>query len=584
MVTKDSKCYIVRLLSLGVIIGIGNLSSHAVTAQTIVPLPLPEQRLPASPGLSAPAPTPRPKLPPPEELLQLPASQPTSPSGELGNEEVKITVNRFEVIGSTIFSPEQFAKATAPFVGRSLSFAELLQVRAAITQLYIDAGYLTSGAYLPPQKFDNGIVKINILEGNLEAINITGTRRLNPKYVRDRIALATSAPLNVPRLLEALQLLRLNPLIRNLETELAAGSRTGSNILDVRVTEEKSLSTQVLLDNGRSPSVGTFRRRIQLNEANLLGQGDSVSVAYTSTDGSNGVDFSYTYPLNPHNGTLNFSYSKVQNQVIEAPFNLLDIRAPSREYALTLRQPVIQNPSQEFALGLSADYRESETSLAPLGVPRFGFPLSPGANTEGQTRITALRFFQEWTQRNQHEVLALRSQFSVGIGALGAKINDRSPDGRFFTWRGQGQWVRLLAPDTLLILRTDLQLADRSLVPVEQFSLGGQESVRGYRQDFLLSDNGISGSAELRLPLFRNPKQQQVLQLIPFVDIGKAWNTERSSSTNSTLASVGLGLQWQWSDRFRARLDYGIPLLAVPKDRQTLQEKGLYFSVILNPF
>lgn len=64
---------------------------------------------------------------------------------------------------------------------------------------------------------------------------------------------------------------------------------------------------------------------------------------------------------------------------------------------------------------------------------------------------------------------------------------------------------RLLAPDTLLLVRGDVQLSTTSLVPLEQFSLGGFQNVRGYRQDLLLSDNGAFASAEVRLPILRLP-------------------------------------------------------------------------------
>ncbi len=85
-----------------------------------------------------------------------------------------------------------------------------------------------------------------------------------------------------------------------------------------------------------------------------------------------------------------------------------------------------------------------------------------------------------------------------------------------FAWRGQGQWVRLLAPDTLLLLRADAQLADRALLPFEQFSLGGIDSVRGYRQDALLTDNGIFASAEVRIPILRLPGINGLCRLHPF--------------------------------------------------------------------
>ncbi|WP_338421896.1 ShlB/FhaC/HecB family hemolysin secretion/activation protein, partial [Nostoc flagelliforme] len=76
--------------------------------------------------------------------------------------------------------------------------------------------------------------------------------------------------------------------------------------------------------------------------------------------------------------------------------------------------------------------------------------------------------------------------FSLGLGAFDATINQEAPDSRFFSWQGQAQWARLLARDTLMLLHLNTQLATTTLLPLEQFGAGGVDSVRGYRQDFLL--------------------------------------------------------------------------------------------------
>lgn len=554
----------------------------------IPPLPPPQDVLPPPSPPPSP-PTPPPQLPPPEDLLKPPPA-PTIPE-ELPQVPGTFIVRRFEVVGSTVFSREELDKLLASFTKRSLSFAELLQARSAVTQLYLDRGYVTSGALIPPQTLQRGVVTIQVIEGSLEAIQVTGNRRLSDRYVRNRIALGTDRPLNVPRLLEALQLLQLNPLIENLSADLSGGARPGTSLLEVRVREAQSLRPQIVLNNNRSPSVGSFQRGVQLNEANLLGLGDGLSVAYFNTAGSNEVNASYALPLNSRNGTLSLNYGTTSSDVIERPFNLLDIISDSRYYDLTLRQPVVQTPTQEFALGLTTSRRESEASF--LDEDRFGrtgFP-SPGADAEGRTRISALRFFQDWTQRGSREVFAVRSQFSLGLDVLNATVNETEPDRRFFAWRGQAQWVRLLAPETLLLLRSDLQLATSTLVPLEQFGLGGQESVRGYRQDALLSDNGAFASAEVRLPLYRTPRRQGVLQLTPFADFGTAWDSSGRDAANSgpldsnTLVSVGLGLRWQQGNQFIARLDWGIPLISIESSgANTWQENGVYFSVVYSPF
>jgi hemolysin activation/secretion protein len=600
MVTKFPHSFAAFCLQMSLFILLSSLTTRPLRAQTVDAAQLPPGNSPTRPEIPppqdvqppsappSPAPQPPTPLPAPSDLLR-PDNPLTTPNEQIPSVSETLTVKRFEVVGSTVFSREQFAKVLAPFTNKPIAFAQLLQARTVISELYIKNGYITSGAYIPPQILTSGVVKIQVVEGGLEDIVVTGTRRLNRNYVRSRLALATSPPLKRERLLEALQLLQQNPLIQNLSAELAAGSRPGTSVLSITVREAKSFNTQVVLDNGRSPSVGSFRRRLQINEANLLGLGDNLSVGYTNTDGSNSFDASYTLPLNPRNGTLSFNYGTTSSNVIEYPFNKLNIESASRYYDLTFRQPVVQTPTQEFALGLTASRRESNISSLLFreedGEERI-LPslLSPGADEQGRTRVSSLQFFQEWTSRNSREVIAARSQFNFGIGAFDATINANAPDSRFFSWQGQAQWVRLLADDTLLLVRGNMQLADRSLLPIEQFGLGGLGSVRGYRQDLLLTDNGVFATAEVQYPILRIPQWQGVLQVVPFFDVGSAWNSGRENPDVNTLASVGLGLQWRQSDRFTARLDWGIPLVSVDSRERTWQENGVYFSIVYNPF
>ncbi len=596
MIDKYPQNLIVCYLSLSMLILLKSISLSPLKAQAANTTQLTtsnfilSQRLPSPQDVKPPTPSPlpSPELPqplPPPELFPPSAPNPTPDEPPLGEFPQTIVVERFEVVGSTVFSPEELALATAEFTKRPISLTQVYQARSQITELYLKKGYITSGAYIPPQTIKSGVIKIQVVEGKLEGIQVTGTRRLNPNYVRSRLAIATSPPLNRQRLLEALQLLQLNPLIQNVTAELSAGSGTGTSLLEVNVSEAKTFSSQIVLDNGRSPSVGSFRRGLRFNEANLLGLGDGLSLGYTNTDGSNSFDASYTLPLNPRNGTLSLNYGITSSDIIEPPFDFLDIKSASRYYELTFRQPIVQTPTQEFALGLTASRRESDISSL---LQRIGDPaseLSPGADEKGRTRVSALRFFQEWTSRNSHEVIALRSQFSLGIDVLNATVNQDAPDSRFFAWQGQAQWARLLAPETLLLLRLNTQLASRTLLPIEQFGLGGQDSIRGYRQDYLLTDNGTFVSAEVQVPILRLPQIDSILQVVPFMDFGVGWNSSGIKNPHpNTLASVGLGLRWSQGDRFTVRLDWGIPLISVNSNERTLQENGLYFSLLYNPF
>ncbi|EAZ88727.1 Surface antigen variable number [Crocosphaera chwakensis CCY0110] len=545
--------------------------------------------IPTQPPPSLPSP---PETSSPEDLLPSPEQPSPETAPDTGQ---TIILTEFQFVGNTVFTDEELTEAvTTGLTNKPLQVSQLLQVASFVAEVYAEKGYSTSGAVISIPKATQlqgkGIVVVEVIEGELEEIQVgpmnEGERLdLNPEYVRSRIAVAVGKPLNINRLQEALQLLQLDPLIEQISAQLSNGVRPGTSILTVKFATRDTFSLQGLSDNNRTPSVGGFRRGGAISEANLLGWGDTLRAEYRNSDGSNDVEVSYTLPINPYNGSVRFRYRTTNSTIVKPPFDEFDIDSHYENYDLTIRQPVFQTPQQEVVLGLSLERQESNNFLRGIA-----FPLSPGANIKGQTRITTLRLFQEWLQRNSQEVIAVRSSFNMGLDFLGitspfdADINPDAPKNRYFTWRGQAQWARVLDRDTLFLIRSDIQISSDPLIPLEQFVLGGAGTVRGYAQNYRLKDNGIIVNAEIRLPVLRIEEYDTLVQLIPFVDYGSGWNLKRPTVHPATLASVGLGVLWQQGDIFSARLDWGIPLTPNNRIDNTWQEHGLHFSLIFNPF
>ncbi len=541
------------------------------------------------------------------DLLKV-ASQPElNPNVELakGNSPEKLIVKSFVVEGSSIFSNQELNEVLANYLDRPISLTELFQVRSIITKLYTDLGYVNSGAYIPAQKIvsrpsntiraarlntrrNTGqhtgaiptveVLEVSVLEGKLADIKVSGTKNLDADYVRSRIAKGTTAPFNADSLLASLQVLRSDPLIKNVSAELSAGVEPGTSLLEIKVEEADPFKFTTKFDNNRSPSIGTNRRGFGLTHANLLGFGDKITLDFTDTDGGDNFDVSYTLPVNSNNGTVRLAYGTGDNEIVEDPFTPLDIELESQYFELALKQPLISKSKSEFALGLAFSFQETQTRL--LDIP---FPLATGADEGGETRISALRFSQEYINRGDLNVFALRSQFSFGLDTFGSSQNAEGiPDSTFFAWRGQSQFVRKLDQDFLFLLRGDLQLSASELVPIEQFRLGGSGTVRGYRQDLALGDNGLFVGAETRIPVIRFGNTNSVLQLAPFVDLGAVWNSDDTQISNDFLAAVGIGLNFTTGDGFNARLDWGIPLIDVDSQGDSLQENGVTFSLNWN--
>lgn len=510
--------------------------------------------------------------------LEIPPTQTTpSPSPNIS---ATIKIKDFDFIDNTAFSNAELNELVKDFLNKELTFADLIKVEEIITNYYISNGYINSGAVIEAGQTlpsENAIVKITIIEGGVEDIKISGLKRLNPEYIRSRLGLAVQTPLNQKRLLEALQLLQLDPQIQAITTRLSPGIKPELSILEIEVQEADTFNIDIFANNGRNPSVGSFRRGIFFEQKNLFGWGDNINLTYNNTDGSNAVDLSYTIPVSPHNTTIRLAGGYSSSEVIDRLFNDIDITGNYNYYEISLRQPLIQNASEEFAIGLTLSRQESRNFLEGEG-----FPLSVGANDTGEVKISAIRFFQDYVKRNPNEVIAFNSQFNFGVDIFDITVNDTGiPDSNFFSWRGQGQYVKLLAPDTLFIVRSDLQLANEPLLALEQISIGGLGSVRGYPQDFLLTDNGFLLSVETRFPILKVSNIDGLLQITPFIDFGVGWNNGDFPNPNpNTLVGVGFGLLWQMGNQFSARFDWGIPLVSVNVEKDSWNANGLYFNLV----
>lgn len=439
--------------------------SLKMLAQTPIPAnPLPSQPEPPSVPLPAPAPPP----------VSPPAAPETAP--------VRIPVQQVEVVGSTVFNEEDFAPIVQPVQGKALTLEELRQVADQITQLYLNQGYLTSRAVLVDQQIQNGVVQIRVIEGSLEAIEIEGTRRVNPAYIRSRIELGSDTPLNQSNLENQLRLLRVDPLFDVVEASLRAGSGLGRSILTVRVTEAQDWIFDVSADNFSPPSVGSERVGLIAGQRNLTGNGDSLTAAYfrSTTGGSNVFEFNYQIPLNSLQGTLALRYSPSNFEVTQGQleeFSDLNVQGNANLYEVSFRQPLIRSPREEFALSVGFTHRTGQTFLNEF-------------LTDDNT-TSVFTFGQDYVRRDLRGAWAGRSAFNLGTGLLNATTN-AEPNGLFLSWLGQFQRVQILNPGNLLVAQLDVQLTPDPLLPVQQFAIGGGQSIRGFRQNARLGDNGIS--------------------------------------------------------------------------------------------
>lgn len=510
----------------------------------------------------------------------------------------QVEVKKFKFTGNTVYSKEFLSELVADYQNRQISAEELQMVKNIITRKYIEAGFINSGAIIPDQQVENGEIELKIIEGKLSDVDITNLTmggeqgRLYSSYIRGRISGNEGEILNINRLQENLQLLHQNPLFRSINAELGPGIRLGEGILKLKVIEATPWEIGARFNNHRSPSVGSYRGEVFGTHRNVLGFGDSVYLRLGLTEGLKDYSFNYAVPLSSRYGTtIAFSAERSDAEVVSEPFNQLNIESEAETYALGITQPLIKTPNKEFNLGLKVERRSSTTYMFKGTPLEQKFSFSPGVQ-DGESRISVLRFSQDWLDRSRTRVIAARSSFNFGFDAWDATINnDDSPDGKFFTWLGQFQWVQRIPAfggrDTQLLVRADMQWAKEDLLPLEKFSVGGASTVRGYRENQMTRDNGLVTSIEWRVPITKLPipgisknADDGVLQIAPFFDYGRAWNADAETPEPDNISSVGLGLRWMPSQRVNAILYWGHALRDVGEQQDDdIQDDGIHFEL-----
>lgn len=513
-------------------------------------------------------------LPPAEEpFLPLPLS----PDDEVTDDGTQIAVREIQVVGSSVFTSDELSAVVAPFENRVLTLGDLQQAAAAITELYLQAGYITSRAVLPDQTAADGIVQILVIEGEVSDIQVEGSDRLE-RYVRDRVALGTESPLNQLELEDQLQLLQFDPLVESIEANLRAGNELGESILTVGVIDAKPFNVDLVLDNYSPETVGRERIGANISYLNPLRLGDEVFAStYISFDGgANVYELGYRVPLNAMNGTLQARYVHSNFRIVNPEAanipDVFDIEGSANLFNINFRQPLIRTPREEFALSGGFRYRSGETLISDFVVD--------------DSRVSVIEFGQDYLRRDLNGAWAFQSQFNIGTGLFNATVDSNSdlPDGSFLSWQGQAQRVQLLGPNQTLILQANLQFATDTLLGSEQFIIGGGRSVRGYTQNVRSGDNGFRFAVEDRFVVLRNQADEPFLQVVPFVDMGVIWNDDASQNIqdDNFLLGSGVGVILNPIPQIDIRFDLGIPLIEIddPGEEESAQ---VYFQFVYSP-
>lgn len=534
--------------------------------------PLSLESMPTAPGIAIP-----------EKLESKPSAQ-EQKNQTLGTLELDTVL--FE--GNTVFSIKELNALAKPYLHRLVGVDELEELRRSITYYYINKGYITSGAIFPSNPIEGKTLRIKIVEGRIGEMRINGQGQLRRSYIENRLIPNKNSPLDMNALQDRFRLLLTDPLFERLNGRLLPGADRGASILDLEVTRTRTYQLAAISDNYRAPSVGSIALGANAWIRNLTRQGDLIDFTFLTSAPSGGDAYQYSgtwlVPISDYGTRAYFSANNANVSIVEEPLANINIKSNSFAVEGGLNQLLIDNLQRRLSLGAGISVKDNETSL--LGQ---SFSFIPGL-PNGKSQISAIRINQEYIERWEKLVLALRSTFSVGVDAFGSTIqrNHLNPDSEFFAWLGQSRGVwNLPQIKSDFVFKGAVQISDDPLLPLERMAVGGRNTVRGYRENQLVRDNGYAASTELHIHLVGDNQTKYRFDLVPFFDFGAAWNNKDSTPNQQTMRhiySAGIGFQFRMY-RFNSEFFWAQRLESEsPQQHGDLQDQGIHFQARLDAF
>ncbi len=539
-----------------------------------------------------PIPPPAGAVPTPEQLRprpleQAPAQLPDRPPPprELGkpSEEISVDVVRYVVDDS---APAEVRAAlpalTAPFVGTKRSYEDLVNAAGAVTRyLQRELGYYLGYAYLPEQKPEGGVVRIAVLEGRLDQVQLVWPDKMPVDRAVIEGYLARLKPGEILRVRDVERIVFLVNDLRGITArfEVKSGRTPGTASLVVTPQPEERLSARVEADSFGSRYSGVFRVGGLLTVNSPAGRGDGLVLnALSSTTG--GLQFGlagYTLPVGSDGLKLGVTVSAVRYQLDkeELPINLNGDTDTFTAYAL---YPAIRSRNLNLFTLLSYDNKAFEDRQGSAGVGL-------------EKKVSSVQLGMSGDLRDDYLTGGVNT-FEANF-LSGSLSYDRPPGStdvapKYQILRlGASRLQNLINNRLLLYASVKGQLAFDNLDSTEQFQLGGPDRVRAFAPGEGNGDEGAVASLELRLlPLeewFGRVAREMVLST--YVDVGTVrfrndptfQLQSQPDFVNSTkLAGWGFGAVWDRPRDFALRAYFSFPLKGTPVNDPEEKKPRIY--------
>ena len=488
----------------------------------------------------------------------------------LNTEQVSFTLKNIKISGNTQFPTYALMRLVDFKIGQRVTINDLIMSANDITDYYQSKGYVSTVAYLPPQKVQNGTVEIKILEGKYGNVEINPGRwerssYLNSKYLED-YGIAPGKVLNVNNVRNALTDMNTEEYMKG---SIAFSDNEESeeySDISLDVKDRFPLNFDIRYDNQGRDAIGTQRGVIYLGLHDVTGHGDTLMGTVSASHRSFGAGAIYSLPIAKNDTRLNlgYSYSKMRigNGYGSDGIGLkwMNIKGDSNDYFIGISSRLLRGDDYRVYGDLTLDWRDTETTMfGKLYENRYRSRVIRGSITEVKDDI-----YGRWL---------LSGNIAGGLPIDASDYNKPRDlqSNNFVKLGGNLARLQVMPYNQLAILQVNGQYANRHLFAAEAMQIGGMSSVRGYDEGFLIGDYGVNASFEYRFPIpflkAMLPDKYDFIsdsiQLAGFYDFGLVGNRFQKDSygyRTQYLQSIGAGTIIKLTKYMSANLYWGFPI------------------------
>lgn len=498
-----------------------------------------------------------------------PARDALKPASAAGPVQIPVESPCFAIHAVELTGPDAagFAwlqRAAAPYLGACLGVQGLGALAAALDAALLEAGYATSKVTLPPQNLADGMLRLRLHVGRIEAVEPA-----DGLYWRNAFPITLGGVLNIRDLEQGVE--QMNRLgSRTVLTRLEPGNQPDASVLHIdREGGAGRLRGGVTLDNSGNPQLGRAQFGFSGVLDDPLGINDLLSVNLNSNL--------------QHMSADQRSLSGALHYGVPWGYNLFSLAAQGARYAqpVQLTTAVVVSSGQSAGFELRWDrtlYRDqsSKFGVSAALTGRRARSFYDDVELLVQSRRNSFAALgASYKRLLQRAVIDAELTLRQGIGAFGAEPDYDAESAHGLTLRPR-LWNLSLAvelrdlfarDDAAGALRVDLssrllaQSTNDRTIALDQFGIGTRGTVRGFDgRATLVAESGFAWRNEFIVPFNAG---SQLLQAYLAIDVGKVWGPSAGALIGRGLAGTALGLRAQWP---RLMLDVAIaaPLYEPP--------------------